>query len=215
LHSELEEQKLDNNLIAKVIEVLTLRAYFPDSRSSTVLYEMEAHLRLLSTAIRMYKYNGRCLDHQLHNDVYAGITNLRNIFDRHRTIRDDTLRIEDWNTTFSLKHCQYLLVSIDDSESFAKKVARRTVLGIEGAVSLTGLGQHYIDTRDTAVEIIKRNRLRPHWHDEFVQLEDACWTVIAGDIRIHESGDFENDINALVEEEVMVTYLCETVSRHI
>jgi hypothetical protein len=205
LHSELDERKLDNNLIAKVIEVLTLRAYFPDSRSPTLLYEMEAHLRLLATAIRMYKYNGRCLDHQLHNDVYTGITNLWKIFDRHRTTRDDALRVEDWNAAFLIKHCQYLLVSIDDSESFAKKVARRAVLGLEGAA--TGLGHHYTDTKHKALEIAKRNRLRPRWHDEFIQLEDACWTVIAGDIRIHESGDFENDIAAIVDEEMMVTHL--------
>src|SRR5271170_2402550 len=63
LHSELEEQRIHNSLIVDVMKEVATRSFFPDPRSDTLVLEMEAHLRLLAAALRIYSYHGKSLDH--------------------------------------------------------------------------------------------------------------------------------------------------------
>jgi len=203
LHSELEEQRIDNNLVANVIDRLATTAYFPDPSAQNLPIDMEAHLRLLAVAIRVYKYNGRSLEQKLHENIYNGLTALWQIFESARSRRDDTYAIEDWNIAFLLKHCQSLLVSIDGSDSFGRKISRRAIVAFD--TSMAGVSHNFRDLRPGLVEILKRQRSRPSWHDEYVRLEDACSGVFAGDIRIHGPPD----IAVLVEEAVAAAYMLE------
>lgn len=85
LHSEVQEQSLHNNIIARAIHDLATRVRFADHTSPSVLRDLETHLRILASAITTYKYTGTSLDHKLRQEVYDGITRLSNVFDKCRT----------------------------------------------------------------------------------------------------------------------------------
>jgi hypothetical protein len=207
-HSELEEQHIHNSLVAKVIEELATRSYFHDPRSDTLLFEMEAHLRLLAAALRLYKYHGKSLDQQLHQEVYDGISKISSIFENNKEGRDGKRRIEDRDVAFLIKHCQFLLISIDSSASLARQLARRAIIGVDGA--LAGFGSQYQEIRPAVAKIIKRQRSRPKWHEEYTQLEDACWTVFASDIRMRGLQS-DVDIETLIDEARLTTsVLCDS-----
>jgi hypothetical protein len=203
LHSEQEEQRIDNYLIADVIDCLTTKSYFPDPRAPSLVIDMEIHLRVLAEALRIYKYHGKSLNQQLHESVYQGISKLWSDFQNARGRRNETLRVEDWNVSFLVNHCQGLLVSVDSSDSFSRKISKRAIVFFDTAVS--GASGQYQDLRPGLVQLLKRQRDRPKWHEEFVRLEDACSGVFAGEIRFH--GTY--DISALVDEAIAATIVLE------
>ena len=125
LHSDLEDQQIDYITIANIIIELANGAYLPDHKDPHLLIDMEAHLQLLASAIRLYKYNGKSLDQDIHQDVLQGLRRLSDIFEENRRRRGEHLRIEEFNVMFLLKHCQFLLLSIDNSGSLGRTVAKR------------------------------------------------------------------------------------------
>lgn len=213
LHSEVDLQRLDITLIARVIEVLASTSYFPDFRSPILPHLMEPHLRLLAAALRLYKYNGRSLVHELHTAVYKNITRLSEGFRRYRSNRDPSVRVDDWNVDFLLKHCQYLLLSIESSESLTHKIAKRAVISFDTAMA--GVAHNYQNIRPALMEIIKRKRSRARWHDEYTHLEDACWMVLAGDVRAR-TDDSHAGVAALLEEASIATDLLrDSIEFHV
>jgi hypothetical protein len=213
LHSELEEHHIHGSLIAKVIEDLATRSYFPDPRSDTLVLEMEAHLRLLAAALRIYKYHGKSLEHQLHQAVYDGISRMSSVFELNKLHRHKKQLVEDRNVAFLIKHCQFTLVSIDSSESLARQIARKAIVGVDGA--LAAFGSQYQEIRPAIATIVKRQRSRPKWHEEYTQLEDACWSVFASDIRMRGPAR-DTNIEAFVEEARLTTFLLrESLEAHL
>jgi hypothetical protein len=203
LLSDCPRRLVDINLIAKVIELLAGRKYFPDLRSWNLLLQMEPHLRLLAAALRLYKYHAFSLEESLHKDVYEGITNLWTEFKNHQGRRGENFRVEEWNVLFLVKHCQYLLLSIDSTESLPRKIAKRATIGVDAAIA--GISHSFQNIRPAVVDLIKRQRSRPKWHDEFIQLEDACWTVFASDIQVERLED--RDVIVLIEEAKLTIHI--------
>ena len=211
-HSEQDESKLDVDLITRVLSELATKAKFSNLHSPTRLYRLELLLRLLSIGLRLYKYNGKSLRHELHSEIYDGITELWEQLhaDRHR--RDKTLRVEDFNVRFLLQHCQYILVSIDSTASLSRQISRVAVQGFDIAMMVVSRAFHEI--RHTALEIMKRQRSRPKWHREYLYLEDLCWSVFASDICIPAMKDKDDSI--FVDESVEAThFLLESMETHL
>jgi hypothetical protein len=200
LYTELDRQRLDITLLARVIEVLATKHHFPDFKSPTLPLELEPHLRLLALALRLYKYNGRSLQHTLHTTVYEGITDLSVAYNQNREHCDTKYRVDDLNVLFLLKHCQYLLLSIDSTESLTQKIATRAVISFDE--TMTGLGQGYHNIRPTLMEIMKRKRSRGKWHPEYVDLEDIFGMVIAGDVRARSG---QSPVEVVMEEASIAT----------
>jgi hypothetical protein len=196
LHSDVDKA-MDNgcDTIARVIHELATRTYFTDHRSPNLLVDLEIHLRLLASAIRVYKYCGRCLDRQIHQDVHQGLETLANTLTVNRRGTDERLRVEESNSAFLLKHCQYLLLSIDNSGALGRTVARRAVMKLEDSVEMD---QAYLGGSRFGLEILHRQRLRPRWHDEYQHLEDTCWSIFAGDI--HGLRGRGRDVDTILEE---------------
>jgi hypothetical protein len=99
--------------------------------------------------------------------------------------------VDDWNVAFLLKHCQYLVCSIENSDSLPRKAAKRAIVAFDAG--LAGVGQQYQELRPALAEIIKRQRSRPNWHDEYIGLEDALQAVVRADFR-SRNGDTSADI---------------------
>jgi len=210
LHSdETDVQRLDITLVASAIELLARSAYFPDIRSPTLPVEMEPILRLLAAALRLYKYNGRSLEHRLHTEVYQSIARLSKQFKDYRSERKAEVKVDDWNVDFLLLHCQYLLASIDSSETVTNKVGRRVIIALDAAIA--GVGGAYHSVRPALMEILKRKRSRPRWHEEYTDLEDACWIVLASEVQARSAGDRDLDIQAVLEEAKTVTCLLQDI----
>lgn len=204
LHSELRDHQIHNGLIADIIEGLTARSYFHDPRSDDLLYEMDAHLRLLAAALRRYKYHRKSLNDDSHKAIYDGINMLSSVSKNNKDRRPANQRVEDENVAFLLKHYQFLLVSINSSQSLTRELSRRAILGID--VALAGFGSQYHEIRPRVAEIIKRQRSRPPWHEVYMQLEDACWSVFASDIRMC-SMDRDINIDHFKDEACLMTFL--------
>jgi len=202
LYSEIGAEHIHHSLIAKVIMGLATISYFPDDRSEGLVLEMEAHLRLLAAALRTYQYHAKSLDHDRHQSVYDGITKLSSTFKANSKNRDQKQLVEDRNVAFLVKHCQYLLVAIQDSETLGRQIARKAVVGVDGA--LAGLGSQYQDIRPAIQTILKRQRRRGKWHEEYTGLEDLCWSVFASDIRMRGQGQDEN-VEAFVQDAELAT----------
>lgn len=109
------------------------------------------------------------------------------------------------NVSFLLKHCRYLVLSIDSTESLGRAVARRVIGTFDTA--LAGLGNQYHELRPRVLSILKSQRNRPSWHDLFLLLEHACWPVFANDI--HSSGASIREANAreVLEEAYAAAYI--------
>jgi hypothetical protein len=156
---------------------------------------METHIRLLAAALRLYKYRAESLQHDIHQAIYDGITRLSADFNNNRSNRDRN-KVDENNVLFLLQHCQYLLVAIDSSESFRHRFSRTAMQGFDIGMMIAARSYHNI--RPAVVEMMRRQRSRPRWHDEYVELEDVCWSVFAGDIRVRDES--AEHISELMEE---------------
>lgn len=195
--SEQHHELITNNVVARVIEALATRIHVADPRSSTVIYDLEAHLRLLSAMLRIYQFTCRSLESTVYDAVYKGITRLNDAYENGHGDRDSSQVIEDLNVAFLIQHCQNLLLSINSSESVSRKLAKRAIGIIDTA--LAGFGGQYDRIRPGALDAVERKRTRSKWHIEYTELEDACWSIFASDIRVRTDEDLI-DIDVFIEE---------------
>ena len=195
--SELEKPYIHSSIIVKVLETLGTCQLFL-CPGNAVLAEMEQYLRLFASALRLYKHHSTALEHQLHDSLYIGINKLAKRFGESRGSRGKRQIIEEGDIAFLLTHCQALLVSIQSSDSLAKKASRRFILAVDGA--LAGYGNQLHETRRLGVQLARRQRSRPTWHAQFLDLEDLCCAMFARDIRISRISNA--DLKVLSEDEV-------------
>lgn len=175
-HAETTNPLLPRHTILRVLTKLATFTPFQDI-SPRSLIELELHLRLLAIALRLYKYEGTSLSHKLRDDLYQGITKLSEKFRDDRRDCGPTLHIERWNVAFLLQHCQYILLSIEDSYSLAKTAASKFLKLIDG--TLSAYGGQYVDARRYGRDALRRQRTRPKWHESFMELEDLCFAIYA------------------------------------
>jgi hypothetical protein len=180
--TEGESERLNRMTVLRVLAKLGMQAPFYDHSQTTSLIELEQHLRLLAAALRLYKLHGTALEFTMHAALYQGITKLADLFDNSRKHCSNQFKIEEWNVAFLLQHCQYLLTSINHSQTMVKNVGKRVLLGVDAALS--GYGNQFVDARSYARDLLKRQRSRPKWHDTYIHFGDLVWEVIARDIGV-------------------------------
>ena len=173
-HAEPDRPLLNKHTILRVLSKLTMGSLFHD-HSAASLIEKEQHLRLLSAALRLYKYEGTTLSHDHRDALYRGINELRASFEDDRKNCAPDQRIENCNVAFLIQHCQYLLVSIEDDESLSKAVVKK--LGLAFDAGLSAWGSQLVDAKRNVRDIAKRQRSRPKWHDEYMRLEDTSFAM--------------------------------------
>jgi len=177
-----DSERLNRMTVLRVLAKLGMQAPFYDHSQSTSLIELEQHLRLLAAALRLYKLHGTALEFTMHAALYQGITKLADLFDNSRKHCSNQFKIEEWNVAFLLQHCQYLLTSINHSQTMVKNAGKRIRMGVDAVLS--GYGNQFVDARGYARELIKRQRNRPKWHDTYLQFGDLVWEVVARDIGV-------------------------------
>jgi hypothetical protein len=197
-HAETTDPLLPRHTILRVLTKLATFTPFQDI-SPRSLVELEQHLRLLAIALRLYKYEGTSLEHKLRDDLYQGITKLSEKFRDDRRDCGPTLHIERWNVAFLLQHCQYILLSIEDSYSLAKTAASKFLKLIDG--TLSGYGGQYVDARRYGRDALRRQRTRPKWHESFMELEDLCFAIYARGVGVEiELGSAGDEVELHGEE---------------
>lgn len=174
--AETDEPLLSKQTILRVLKKLATGGLFHDHGAASLM-EMEYHLRLLAAVLRLYKYEGTSLAHNLRDVLYRGISELRATFEDDRKKCPSEKQIENMNVAFLIQHCQYLLISIEDSDSLGTTVAKRVFLGVDAA--LNAYGNQFVDAKQNVRDIAKYQRSRPKWHDEFMRLEDTCFCMYA------------------------------------
>jgi hypothetical protein len=200
LHSDLHDERIDHNLIASLIYELSSKACSVNHRALNVLIDQEVHLRLLAAAIRLYKYYGKALEHQIHRHVSRNLSLLAITMDQNRRGTDERFKIEEYNVDFLLDHCQNLLLGTDTTDSLGRLIARRAISSMD---TPTCAIEREAQLQARSLEIHQSQRIRPKWHDEYMQLEDACSSVFASDIRIRGS----NNVDAILQETTALTQL--------
>ena len=204
-HAETDKPLLTKHTILRVLSKLTMGSLFQD-HSATALIEKEQHLRLLSAALRLYKYEGTTLAHDRRDALYRGINELRASFEDDRRNCAPDQQIENCNVAFLIQHCQYLLVSIDDDESLSKAVVKR--LGLAFDAGLSAWGSQLVDAKRNVRDIAKRQRSRPKWHDEYMRLEDISFTMYVRSLRLEvQLPTMNTEIEEASEAELSATLM--------
>ena len=198
-HAETTNPLLPRHTILRVLTKLATFTPFQDISPSSLI-ELEQHLRLLAVALRLYKYEGTSLSHKLRDDLYQGITKLSEKFRDDRRDCGPTLHIEKWNVAFLLQHCQYILLSIEDSYSLAKTAASKVLKLIDG--TLSAYGGQYVDARRYGRDALRRQRTRPKWHESFMELEDLCFAIYARGVGVEIEFASSRDEAELHSEEL-------------
>jgi len=169
---------LEGPTILRVLEKLTTGSFFKEHRGPEGLVDMERHFRLLSAVLTLYKYENVSLDHDLRLKLFKGIQQLADSFEANRRNCSPDKQIENWNVAFLVQHCQSLMSTINDADSFTMALAKRATGVMDGALS--GYGGQWVDTKRYLREITRLQRPVPKWHWEFVKLEDLCFSLFAG-----------------------------------
>jgi hypothetical protein len=115
------------------------------------------------------------LNHDLRAKLFKGIKSLAAAFEADRRECPSEKQIENWNVAFLIQHCQALLASIKDSDSPVTSIAKRAMLGVDGALS--GYGGQWVDTKKCLRDVTRFERSLPAWHAKFVSLEDLFFTL--------------------------------------
>jgi len=174
--ADLPDRSLNKNTVLRVLEKLTTGSLFND-HGANALADLEHHLRLLSAVLRLYKYEQVSLNPELRLKLFKGIQTLASAFEADRRKCPSDKQIENWNVAFLIRHCQALLASIKDSDSPVTMIAKRTMLGVDGALS--GYGGQWVDAKKCLRDITRFERPLPRWYAEFVRLEDLCFSLFA------------------------------------
>lgn len=193
--------------ISQVLDKLGTSALFRDIPKDSHI-EMEQNLRLFATTLRLYKYEGIPFIHPLRDLLYNKLKDLQHKLDKDHNACPSELQIEKWNIRFLIQHCLYLLMSIDDSHSLATVAARRVFAA--GDAALRAYGGQYRDVRKYTREAMKRWRTRPKWHDEYMKMEDICFTIYARRIAL-ESEPSQEIAEVYSEEKEAVHEICNTL----
>jgi hypothetical protein len=173
---------IDNYWILRVIDVLTTRSYFNiDNSGERLLLDLQSHLRLLAAPFHMYKTSGEGMNQALYDQVYDGISNqFWKVFMWERDRRSENVCVEDYDVEFLIKHCQYLLLSIVESDSLGTKLGKKAVIGFDLAMAI--LAKEVQDVRPGVSQLLKHKRSRPKWHREFAEIEDTVYMYFATDV---------------------------------
>jgi hypothetical protein len=155
-------EMIDNYWILRVIDVLTTRSYFNiDNSGERLLLDLQSHLRLLATSFHLYKTSRGGMNQALYDQVYDRISNeFWKVFTWERDRRSENVRVEDYDVEFLIKHCQYLVLSIDESDSLGTKLGKKAVIGFDLAMAI--LAKEVQDVRPGASQLLKHKRSRPN-----------------------------------------------------
>jgi hypothetical protein len=200
-----ENALLSRSTILRVLTKLVTAPPFYDY-CRTSLFELECSLRLIASALRLYKYEGTTLRHEYREALYKGINTISSIIgdDKQVNRKMAPMPVERENIAFLVKHCQYLLISIDDVESLAKTAAKKAALLVDGVAN--GYGGQYVEAKKLGIEAMTRQRLRPKWHDEFMRLEDDCFGIYARGLGIQLAPATDALFEDLEKDELAATF---------
>jgi hypothetical protein len=137
-----------------------------------ILFHLRRYITLLAEVLRSFRDEEKVItiEHVLRSVwYYEGINRLSDNLERAGRERSDTLEIEWWDAKITLKHCQYLLLSMNDSFSGREHVMERSGMVIKGA--LQGYGAQYVDAKASLDGILSRQRKKEPWHEKYVELE--------------------------------------------
>lgn len=161
-------------------EVLDLLIDHPPFRffdDDSALPDMRRYLTLLAEVLRSFKEDVKALQHDIRDKWYDGINNLDDVVQRARRTCPAEYQIESWDVAFLVKHCQYLIVGIQDSHSKGEKLYESGGQVVKGV--LQGYGNQYADAWITAKTLLSRKRKSEDWHRSYIELEQLCFTTSA------------------------------------
>jgi len=137
-----------------------------------VLVDMRRYILLLTEVLRSFQDEPDVItiEHVTRSIwYYEGINKMSHDLETAGRERSGNLEIEWWDAKITLKHCQYMLLSMGDSFRGPDYVLEKTKLVIRGV--LQGYGNQFVDARATLNEILKGQRKREPWHEEYMELE--------------------------------------------
>ena len=152
LLSELEDQYIDNSAVLDVIYELSTGSYFSDLHSPSFLLDMDSHLRLLTSALRLYKFHGKSLDQQICQLIYRGIQGLlsTNVAFRHSQKMFEALQNKGYEIEFVSHASAILEVDFPDAAAELEEVILNQSIPIEEIIR-SGGGETN-NSRDSSTE---------------------------------------------------------------
>ena len=160
-----------------IINKLLTRAPFHHF-DDDILIHLRRYIMLLAEVLRSFRDEEKLItiEHVTRGVwYYEGINKLSDTVERAGRDRPQDLEIEWWDSKITLKHCQYLLLSMNDSYNKRDHLFERSGLVIKGA--LQGYANQYADVKATLDSILKGQRNKEPWHERYLELESIYFEV--------------------------------------
>jgi hypothetical protein len=152
----------------------------------TAFHDMRRYLTLLAEVLRSFGEDVKALQHEYYSKWYNGINQLFAI--ANKASSPDGL-LEYWDTAVLLKHCQYLVLAIQDLSTRAETLFEFGGQVVKGI--LQGYGSQYSEAWITTKGLMSRRRNREDWHNLYLQYEQLCFTTV---IRIADPKTTSTDV---------------------
>ena len=166
-----DEPRLLVNTKTYVLNKLLTRRPFHHI-DQNVLIDMRRYILLLAEVLRSFQ-DESCsitIEHRLRSVwYYEGINQMSHDLETASRARSSSLEVEWWDAKITLKHCQYMLLSMGDSFRVSDHLVEKTILVIQAV--LQGYGNQYVDAKTTLKDILKGQRRLEPWHEEYMELE--------------------------------------------
>lgn len=99
------------------------------------------------------------------------------------------LQVEFGDVAFYLKHCHYLLISIEDSHNLTERPIDH--IRALSDRSLNGYANQWVSAKENLFTLICHQRSRGKWHELYMELEEKCFDAYAMGIDENESAVLE------------------------
>ena len=139
-----------------------------------IIFDLRRYINQLAEVFRSFKDNDKLItiEHVIRGVWYKqGINKLSETLDRAGHNRSSDLEVDWWDAKITLKHCQYMLLSMTDSYSMREHVVERGGLIIKGA--LLGHGNQFVEAKAALDKVLERQRKEEPWHREYMELEET------------------------------------------
>jgi hypothetical protein len=135
------------------------------------LFHLQRYITLLAEAFRSFRDNDKfiTIENVICNVWYEGINKLSKTVNMAR-IHSHDQEIEWWDTKITLNHCEYMLLSMTDSENFRDLVLERGRLLIKGI--WLDYGNQFFKPEGALDGILLRQRREEPWQEDYLKLKE-------------------------------------------
>lgn len=158
-----------------VLEKLVTGPPFIHYSKENGLIDLRRYLYLLSNVFLSIRRKSSVIGHGRRNSWYDGLNELDGHAEIIRRNCPPERIIDSWDVAFLLKHCQYLLIAMEDAFTASDHIKEATLR--VATFTLQSYAHQYNEASKTAMVLAHQKRRREKWHDMYLNLEAKYFDI--------------------------------------